>query len=180
MIYSRNLDSKNVFFPNCFLRILFFKKLQKRYIWRLYRVKLLKKKVFLKEIIPTKLDFLISVSLQNAMRCNYFDSNSVGLQKRWFETWPALKTSKNFQLNLILWHVLSFSIRTLTIFKKLAQILTCLKVLAQNLTRFGKLVSKCEAAQKTWLKICSFFKKKLSEWKFARKHESDNFLVFTV
>ena len=66
---------------------------------------------------------------------------------------------KNFQLNLILWHVLSFSIRTLTIFKKLAEILTCLKVLAQNLTRFEKLVSKCEAAQKTWLKICSFFKK---------------------
>ena len=90
-----------------------------------------------------------------------FDSITDGWLKTRSKTWHAPKTLKTIQLNLIIWHVLGIPIQNQTNFKNLPQNMTCLKILAQNQTRFEKLVSKCEAARKIWMiKMFVFITKK--------------------
>ena len=63
------------------------------------------------------------------------------------------------QLNLIMWHVLKFSIKVLANFKMFAQKMTYSKILVQNLTCFQKFDSKCQAARKLdWENVLYFTK----------------------
>ena len=66
---------------------------------------------------------------------------------------------KTSPLNLIIWHVLKFSIQILTKIQNFCSKVTCFNILDQNLTCLEKLVSNCEASGKIWMKICSFFQK---------------------
>ena len=146
----------------------------------LFTIKNNHKKKFWKACFPTNF-FSEKKLYHNLMLFEVFDSITDGWLKTRFKTWHAPKTLKIIQLNLNIWHVLGISIPNQTNFKKLPQNMTCLKILAQNLTRFENLVSKCEAARKIWLiKMCFFLQKKISESSFSIQHEGANCIVFTV
>ena len=125
----------NCFFFHFFHQLMVFEKTHNCKSWRFHVLIRSKKVTFWKQNIHQSL--FCTIPLQNLMRCKTFS----------FE----------------IWHVLKFSIRSLSSCKKMALSLTRLKLLIQNMTRCTKNDSKADYFQNALLLKTTFSEKPFQE-----------------